>query len=175
MRFLATSALLAAIGLTYGCAGGDDESADRAATKQARSADGLEHPAAKQVRSTDPTNTVSTDPTKTPISPVVPVRAQGFVLTPCPAAGPGGANVHVVGISCEEGSDLLLGVDPDFEGYRETQEVLYRPSGKGVPPVPAAKGWTCWARFDKTLPTRPVGVIHVICWQGDDLLLFEIG
>jgi len=81
--------------------------------------------------------------------------------------------VRVTGIACDQGSDLLLGVTPNFDGYRVTQEKLYRPSRLNLAQVPEASGWTCWSRYDKMSTTQPVGVIHVICWKGRGLLLFK--
>lgn len=156
---------VAAAAALLACGGDDDDATERRTAVPAERAPTAE--AAKRLR--------RMDPAQTPVSPVVPVRAPGLSLTHCPEAGRGGYDVRVTGISCDHGSDLLLGVSPNFDGYRVTQEKLYRPSRFNLAQVPEAEGWTCWSRYDKTSATKPVGEIHVICWEDGGLLLFKIG
>jgi hypothetical protein len=168
MRLRLVSALtsVATAAALLGCGGDIDEATDRTRTaapaERSRTGD-----AAKRLR--------RMDPAQTPVSPVVAARAPGLSLTHCPETGPGGYDVRVTGISCDHGSELLLGVGPNFDGYRVTQEKAYRPSRSDIAHVPEAEGWTCWSRYDKTSATKPVGEIHVICWEDAGLLLFKIG
>jgi hypothetical protein len=96
-------------------------------------------------------------------------------LSHCNDRGPGGYDVIVSGISCQEGRSLRLPLGHGFHGYQRTKQSVYQawtargPLGHLVPME--AIGWRCWAGFD---PKGSVGIWDA-CWRGSDLLLFKIG
>ena len=96
-------------------------------------------------------------------------------LSRCPANGVvGGADVNVAGISCEEAAGLILPLSPMvvFEGYGETQEVVYSPTRSAEP---NALGYTCWAEYELLDAATNSGSIQTVCWRNAEALFFKIG
>lgn len=99
-------------------------------------------------------------------------------LSPCNDRGPGGYDIMVSGISCQEGRGLRLPLIHLYGPSDQPRETVYRAwTARGslrtpvhVTPVEAS-GWICWAGYD---PKGSVGVWHA-CWRGSDLLLFKAG
>jgi hypothetical protein len=108
-------------------------------------------------------------------SSVCKVAQVSLPLSHCSDSGPGGYDVLVSGISCEEGRSLRRPFVHFFRHVHDVRESVYSvwtargPLGHLVP-VKATR-WRCWAGLD---PEGSVGIWHA-CWRGSGLLLFKFG
>jgi hypothetical protein len=164
-------ALLVALTVVAGC-NGDSETTDGEAANASRSTGtpaGL-----KQVGTSKTTcPAVLTDEEHPSTCKLV---FNGASLESCRRkAVPGGYDLWVHGISCQEGGSLQVPLGCNFANYAKAQAAICRVSmatgrlSDATPTEPT--GWTCWAGFD---PKDPAGIRNV-CWRGSDVLVSNVG